>query len=244
MNDSDMIQVDQVTKEFGAVRAVCDLTLRIPRGQLYCFLGPNGAGKTTTIKMMTGLLRPTRGSVRIGGVDLREDPVSAKKITGYIPDFPFLYERLTAVEFFQFTGDLYGIPRGRVDEELEDAFLLFGLNDYRKSLIKDLSHGYRQRLVYASTFLHNPQVLFVDEPFVGLDPYTIRLIKDLLRRRAREGMTIFLTTHILALIEDLADRIGIIVNGRLAAEGTLGDLVTQTQLEAGSLEDVFFSLAK
>ena len=244
MNEQDMIQVDKVTKEFGTVRAVCDLTLRIPRGQLYCFLGPNGAGKTTTIKMMTGLLRPTRGAVRIGGVDLREDPVAAKKMTGFIPDFPFLYERLTTVEFFQFTGDLYGLSRGRVDDELEQAFLLFGLDDYRKSLIKDLSHGYRQRLAYASTFLHNPDVLFVDEPFVGLDPYTIRLIKDLLRRRAREGMTIFMTTHILALIEDLADRIGIIVNGRLAAEGTLGELVTQTRIEEGSLEDVFFSLAK
>ena len=244
MSEPIMIEVDRVTKEFGALRAVCDLSLRIPRGQLYCFLGPNGAGKTTTIKMMTGLLRPTRGSVRVGGIDLREDPVAAKKIIGYIPDFPFLYERLTAVEFFQFTGDLYGIPRDRVDEELEKSFQLFGLNDYRKSLIKDLSHGYRQRVAYAATFLHNPQVLFVDEPFVGLDPYTIRLIKDLLRGRTREGMTIFMTTHILALIEDLADRIGIIVNGRLAAEGTRDELVAQTRVKAGSLEDVFFSLAK
>ncbi|MFH0954339.1 MAG: ABC transporter ATP-binding protein [Verrucomicrobiota bacterium] len=239
-----MIELEHVSKNFGDVQAVRDLSLRVPRGQLFCFLGPNGAGKTTTIKMLTGLLRPAAGAVRIGGIDLRDDPVSARKITGYIPDFPFMYDGLTATEFFEFIGDLYGVPRRRVEEELEDSFERFGLLEYRHTLIKDLSHGFRQRLIYTVTLLHRPEVLFVDEPFVGLDPFSIRLIKDLLRAKAREGMTIFLTTHILALIEDMADRIGIIVNGGLVALGTLRELAERHEIKGGRLEDVFFSLAK
>ncbi|MBP7830673.1 MAG: ABC transporter ATP-binding protein [Kiritimatiellae bacterium] len=238
-----MIHMSRVSKSFGAVRAVRDLTLDIPRGQLFCFLGPNGAGKTTTIKMLCGLLRPDEGEIRIGGRDLRTDAVAVRRITGYIPDFPFLYERLTAAEFFEFSGDLYGLPAREVREKRAPAFVQFGLADYAHTLIKDLSHGYRQRLIYAVTLLHAPEVLFVDEPFIGLDPFTIRLIKNLLRDQARAGMTVFLTTHILALIEDLADRIGIIAGGRLVTAGTREELAGASAVRGGSLEDIFFSLA-
>jgi len=238
-----MIELEHLSKDYGSVHAVRDLNLNVGRGELFCFLGPNGAGKTTTIKMMCGLLHPSAGSVRIGGIDIREDPIAVRRVTGYIPDFPFLYDRLTAAEFFEFTGDLYGVPRAEVAREMDVSFERFGLVEHRHVLIKDLSHGLRQRVIYAVTLLHKPRVLFVDEPFIGLDPFSIRMIKDLLKTKAREGMTIFLTTHILALIEDMADRIGIIVNGKLVALGTVEQLAAQCSIQGGRLEDVFFSLA-
>lgn len=238
-----MIELEHLSKDYGSVHAVRDLNLNIARGELFCFLGPNGAGKTTTIKMMCGLLHPSAGRVRIGGVDIREDPIAVRRMTGYIPDFPFLYDRLTAAEFFEFTGDLYGVPREEVAREMDASFERFGLVEHRHVLIKDLSHGLRQRVIYAVTLLHKPRVLFVDEPFIGLDPFSIRMIKELLKTKAREGMTIFLTTHILALIEDMADRIGIIVNGDLVALGTVEQLAAQCSIQGGRLEDVFFSLA-
>jgi ABC-2 type transport system ATP-binding protein len=238
-----MINLEHVSKSFGPIEAVKDLSLSITKGELFCFLGPNGAGKTTTIKMLCGLLRPTSGQIRIGGLDLRRDLAATRPLIGYIPDSPFLYERLTPLEFFEFIGDLYNIPRARVLAERDAAFHLFGLNNHAHSLIKDLSHGFRQRVIYAVTFLHTPQVLFVDEPFVGLDPFSIRLIRNLLRQKAREGMTIFFTTHILALAEHLADRIGIIAGGRLVALGTLDELKTRSAVK-GQLEDIFLSLTK
>jgi len=235
-----MIEINHLTKDFGRVVAVNDLSLHVPAGEIFCFLGPNGAGKTTTIKMLTGLLRPTSGDARIGGIDIQRNPVEAKKLIGYIPDMPYLYERLTPEDFFIFTGDLYGIPRRRILEERETSFDLFGVNEYRQMLIKDLSHGMRQRLIYAATLLHEPRVLFVDEPLIGLDPYTIRLIKDLLREKARGGMTVFLTTHILALAEDIGDRIGVILEGRLHALGSLSELLQQAGGQ--NLEEVFLKL--
>jgi ABC-2 type transport system ATP-binding protein len=238
-----MIQLNHVSKSFGRVRAVNDLSLEIPRGQLFCFLGPNGAGKTTTIKLLCGLLKPDAGTIRIGGRDLEKEPLPVRRITGYIPDFPFLYDRLTAAEFLEFSGDLYGLPRGEVREKRGALFDQFGLGEYAYTLIKDLSHGYRQRLIYAVTLLHRPEVLFVDEPFVGLDPFTIRLIKNLLCEQARAGMTVFLTTHILALIEDMADHIGILVGGRLVHSGTLAELAETSAMRDARLEDIFFRLA-
>jgi ABC-2 type transport system ATP-binding protein len=238
-----MIRIQNVTKQFGALCAVDDLSLDVPRGELFCFLGPNGAGKTTTIKMLTGLMKPTRGTIEIGGVDIQADPVSVKRQVGYIPDVPYLYDRLTPVEFMEFTGDLYDVPRETVRRETDRSFEAFGMEEYRNVLIKDLSHGYRQRLIYAATFLHDPKVLFIDEPLVGLDPHTIRAIKDLLVASARRGMTIFFTTHILAVAEDIADRIGIILRGRLAALGTLDELSRRTGIH-GRLEDIFLSLTE
>jgi ABC-2 type transport system ATP-binding protein len=190
--------------------------------------------------MLSGLLRPTQGRIRINGLDVQRDGEQVRRISGYIPDTPFLYERLTVEEYFRFVGELYRIPEARIREHRERWFALFDLGDQADTLIKDLSHGMRQRLVYASTFLHEPEVLFVDEPFIGLDPHTIRLIRELLREKTRAGMTVFLTTHILALAEDMADRVGIIRNGELAAVGTLAELRVRQGLDR--LEDIFLNL--
>jgi len=236
-----MIKIANLCKSYGDFEALKDLSLEIPAGELFCFLGPNGAGKTTTIKILTGLLRPTSGTATIDSLDIQRDPIRVKQRIGYIPDMPYLYDRLTTTEFFRFTGELYAVPKARVLSELDAAFTQFGLDEHRSALVKDLSHGLRQRLIYATTFLHSPTVMFIDEPFVGLDPYTIRLIKDLLRAHTRNGGTILLTTHILAIAEDIADRIGIIHEGRLVALGTLGELRTKSGGQT-SLEDIFLSL--
>jgi ABC-2 type transport system ATP-binding protein len=236
-----MIHIDRLDKSFGPVHAVRNLSLNVPAGELFCFLGPNGAGKTTTIKLITGLLRPDRGTVRIGGHDIATNPVEAKKIMGYIPDMPFLYEKLTPVELLKFIADLYNMDLPDLPRRINDLLRQFGLGEARSALIGDLSHGMRQRLLYMAAFLHNPRVVFVDEPLIGLDPHSIRMIKDLLRAKVRDGMTIFLTTHILALAEEIADRIGIISNGSLIALGKLHELRNQANLQ-GPLEDVFLKL--
>lgn len=235
-----MIVIEHLTKRYGAMTAVDDLSLSVPAGELFCFLGPNGAGKTTTIKVLTGLLHPTAGRALIAGHDVRREPIAAKALIGYIPDMPYVYDRLTAAEFFEFTGDLYGLAPETIRARRGDLFDLFGLADQAGALVRELSHGYRQRLLYAAAFLHEPRVLFIDEPLIGLDPYTIRLIKDLLIRKARAGMTIFLTTHILALAEDVADRIGIIHGGRLVTLGTLPELLARHAAE--DLEQLFLTL--
>lgn len=246
-----MISISNLSKSYGDFEALRNLTLEIPDGELFCFLGPNGAGKTTTIKILTGLLRPTAGTASIDGLDIRHDPIRVKQRIGYIPDMPYLYERLTITEFFQFTGELYGVSKDETHAEMDAAFDRFGLDEHRSALVKDLSHGLRQRLIYATTFLHKPAAMFIDEPFVGLDPYTIRLIKDLLRAHTRNGGSILLTTHILAIAEDIADRIGIIHQGRLVALGTLEELQAEFKdrhPEVGggrvTLEDVFLSLTR
>ncbi len=236
-----MIELNNLSRRFGDHWAVRDLTLNVPAGELFCFLGPNGAGKTTTIKMMTGLLKPTAGAIRLKGLELQEQPLQVKQMIGYIPDTPYLYDRLTASEFFDFTGELYAMDPQLIRQAKPELFVLFGLKEHAGHLVRDLSHGLRQRLLYAVSFLHQPAALFIDEPLIGLDPYTIRLIKDLLKQKANEGMTIFLTTHILALAEDIADRIGIIHNGRLTALGSVDELRAQSGVR-GSLEDVFLHL--
>ena len=237
-----MISIRDLHKRFGPVHAVRGVNLEVPAGEVFCFLGPNGAGKTTTIKILTGLMRPTSGSAVVGGFDMQKDPLSAKKLMGYIPDMPYLYDRLTAAEFFAFIGDLYGVPRPVVQNRRGELFDLLGVVEYADALVRDLSHGMRQRLIYAATFLHEPKVLFVDEPLIGLDPYTIRLIKDLLVQYARAGMTIFLTTHILALAEDVGHRIGIIESGSLVAVGSLSELLEMSGTE--NLEDAFLKLTR
>ena len=238
-----MIETEHLTKKFGAMTAVDDLSLSIPAGELFCFLGPNGAGKTTTIKMLCGLLKPSGGVIRIRGIDMPSDPASVRKLIAYIPDTPFLYERLTPSEFFQFIGELYRLPAPRIRSARDEYFTLFSLEEYADTLIRDLSHGYRQRLIYAATFLHSPEVLFIDEPFIGLDPHSIRLIHDLLRRTARGGATVFLTTHILAFAEQIADRIGIISGGRLVGLGTMTELRGQSSAQ-GALEDIFLRITE
>lgn len=236
-----MIQLQNLYKCYGNVEAVDNLCLEVPEGELFCFLGPNGAGKTTSIKMMTGLVRPDAGQITLAGIDALKDPVAARKALGYIPDMPFLYERLTAMEFLYFTGDLYHMPREEVREKAPRQLEIFGLMDRAHTLTKDLSHGMRQRVIYAATLMHEPKVLLVDEPFIGLDPHSIRLIKDLLREHTRRGMTVLMTTHILAIAEEIGDRIGIIDQGRLAACGTLAELHAASE-RTERLEDLFLRL--
>jgi ABC-2 type transport system ATP-binding protein len=237
-----MIKLDKLSKTYGTLRALDNLSLTIPAGELFCFLGPNGAGKTTTIKILTGLIRATGGLAYVDGIDIQQDPIAVKRKIGYIPDTPYLYERLTVTEFFQFYGQLFDVPEPKIVEERERNFTRFGLLEHRSALVKELSHGLRQRLIYATTFLHNPKVMLIDEPFVGLDPYTIRLIKDLLRAHTRAGGTILLTTHILAIAEDIADRVGIIHRGQLVALGSLDEL--RQAHNGASLEDLFLSLTR
>lgn len=238
-----MISIRNLNKRFGNVQAVRDLSLEIPAGELFCFLGPNGAGKTTTIKMMTMLLRPDSGNIRIGGYDVQQQPVAAKRIMGYIPDMPFLYEKLTPVEFLVFVAGLYNVDHPDLPGHIEAQLQQFGLQEARNALIGELSHGMRQRLLYVATFIHNPRVIFIDEPLIGLDPHSIRMIKNVLRAKVKDGTTILLTTHILALAEDLADRIGIISGGRLIALGKLDDLRAQAG-DKGNLEDIFLKLTE
>jgi len=236
-----MIEIEGLNKWFGPVHAVRDLTLSVPAGEVFAFLGPNGAGKTTTLKMLTGLLHPTSGRIRIAGYDMAKNPIEARQQIAYIPDTPFLYDRLTATEFFHFVGTLYGLSRKEIEREREATFAFFGLHGHASALVKDLSHGLRQRLAYAAALLHHPRVLFIDEPLIGLDPHSIRAIKGLLREKAAGGMTIFLTTHILPLAEETADRIGIIHNGRLIALGPLEELRQRSGTQ-GDLEEVFLRL--
>ncbi len=238
-----MIQLDKVTKRYGTQTAVHELSLDVPAGELFAFLGPNGAGKTTTIKMMCGLLFPTSGRVLLGGFDMQREGDRARPLLSYVPDQPFLYEKLTGREFLQFIADMYGLPpehgRARIAEVIE----LFSLHEFIDELTERYSHGMRQRTVFASALVHEPRVLIVDEPTVGLDPHSVRQLKDLLRRQADSGTTVFLSSHSLDVVEELADRIAIVNHGRLISCGTLAGLRQQAAVD-GSLEHVFLTLTR
>lgn len=238
-----MIETENLTKRFGAKTAVNSLSLSIGAGEFFCFLGPNGAGKTTTIKMLTGLLKPTGGSARLGGLDIQADPVKTKSILGYIPDTPFLYDKLTGREFMRFVAGLYQLPKSTLNGTSEELLELFEVRHVGDQLIENYSHGMRQKLSFASCFLHDPKIVIVDEPWVGLDPKNIRFVKEYLKQKTREGLTVFMSTHTLSLIEDVADRIGIIHNGKLLHTGTIDDILKLSQ-NPGSLEDVFLELTK
>jgi ABC-2 type transport system ATP-binding protein len=236
-----VIRLKALAKHFGALRAVDGLDLEIPQGEFFAFLGPNAAGKTTTIKMVAGLLKPTSGEVIVGGYDIQREPEKAKAQLAFVPDFPFTYDKLTALEFMHFVGDVFRMERGVVSEKIDELFGIFHLTDYFNELTENLSHGTRQRLVIASALLHDPRILVIDEPMVGLDPRHARVVKQILRERAEQGMTILLSTHQLSVAEEVADRIGIINRGRLIALGTVDELRAYAQ-EDGGLEKVFLSL--
>jgi ABC-2 type transport system ATP-binding protein len=238
-----MIELMHVTKRYGTKLAVDDLDLTIERGELFAFLGPNGAGKTTTIKMMCGLLFPTSGKIRIGGMDLQTQGPEARRLISYVPDQPFLYEKLTGREVLQFIADMYGMPREHARRRMDEMIELFSLGKFIDDLTQNYSHGMRQRTVFAAALLHEPQVLIVDEPTVGLDPRSVRLLKDLLREQANKGMTVFLSTHSLDIAEELADRIGVVAQGRLIGCGPLNVLSRQAAID-GSLEEVFLKLTE
>lgn len=237
-----MIEAVGLTKRYGSsgVAAVDDLHLSLPQGELFGFLGENGAGKTTTIKMLTGLIPPTTGVARIGGHDVRREPLAAKRLIGYIPDNPYLYDRLTGREFLRFLADLYGVPAGRArDARMEDLLALFDLDAKADAPIGGYSRGMRQKIALAGALLHDPRALFLDEPTVGLDPKSTRLLRDVLRALAGRGVTVFLSTHVLEVASGLCDRIGILHRGRLVALGTPAALTGGGER---TLEEAFLSL--
>jgi ABC-2 type transport system ATP-binding protein len=238
-----MIKLDGVTKAFGTLKAVDNLTLSIPPGELFCFLGPNGAGKTTTIKMLVGLLSPDSGTIEINGFDMAQNPTQAKQHIGYVPDSPFLYDKLTGVEFLTIVGGLYGMQRQEIDEQIALYRHHLDIGDWLNDVIEGYSQGMKQRVVFAAALFHEPKILVIDEPMVGLDPKTARIVKDLLRERASQGTTIFLSTHNLNVAEELAHRISIIHQGRLLHTGTL-DEFRQITHQDGNLEEVFLRIVE
>jgi len=236
-----MIQLKSVTKRFGDKAAVDNLSLEVERGEIFAFLGPNGAGKTTTIKMLTGLLKPSAGEVRVAGFDMAHNPLEAKKLIGYIPDQPYLYDKLTGREFMKFVAELYAIEAPEADRGIDRLAEKFGMSDYLDALTEEYSHGMKQRVVIATALLHDPRIIVVDEPMVGLDPASARLVKDVFRERSRTGVTVFMSTHTLPVAEEIASRIGIILKGRLRALGTKSE-IAQLAATQGSLEDIFLEL--
>lgn len=246
-----MIRIEKLTKYYGKHRAVNELSLDIPQGQFFGFLGQNGAGKTTTIKIIAGLLRPSEGNITVGdgkggSYSILKEPEKAKSVTGYIPDSPYLYEKLTGYEYVHFVGGLYGVPTGEVDRHVEEYFGMFDLLDAAHNLIESYSHGMRQKVVMTGALVHNPLVLIVDEPMVGLDPRSSRIVKDLLKQKSQTGTTIFLSTHTLDIAEELCDQIGIIHQGQLIAKGSIDDLRNQTEKDSSDLrlESVFLKLTE
>ena len=237
------IEISHLTKRFGEKIAVNDLTLHVRPGELYAFLGPNGAGKTTTIKVIAGLLRPTSGSVRVAGHDLHSDNVDARRLISYVPDQPFLYEKLSGREFLRFVGDMYGMDRAERDAKISRLGERFGTAEYLDDLAESYSHGMRQRVVITAAILHDPKVLVVDEPMVGLDPRSARLVKDALREMVANGVAVFMSTHTLSIADEVASRIGIIHRGSLVAEGTVDELRSAEDTGA-RLEDIFLTITR
>jgi ABC-2 type transport system ATP-binding protein len=237
-----MIRLENLTKKYGEFTAVSDLNLTVPKGEIFGFIGPNGAGKTTTIKMMGGIMEPTSGSIDICGVRIKDEPEKAKRRIGFIPDRPYLYEKLTGKEFLRFIGNLYGVDGKAFDQKAGEKLKMFSLYSWADELIESYSHGMKQRLIMAAALLHDPDVLIVDEPMVGLDPVAVRMVKDLFKQLAGRGMTIFMSTHTLKVAEDVCDRIGIINKGILIASGTPQELKGKTDLADADLEDVFIKL--
>jgi len=236
-----LIEIEGLSKRFGNTLAVDNLNLNIPAGEFFAFLGPNGAGKTTTLKVIAGLLHPTAGMVRVAGYDMTRKALSAKKLISYVPDVPYVYDKLTGREFLYFIGELYGLDRVFYEQEAERLLGLFEMQDYGDLLMEGYSHGMRQKVVISSALLHEPRVIVIDEPMVGLDPRSVRLVKDILKERTRKGTTVFMATHTLSLAEEIADRIGIINKGRLISLGTVEE-IKKTTTETGRLEDVFLRL--
>jgi ABC-2 type transport system ATP-binding protein len=237
-----MIQLQNVTRKYGAKVAVADLSLEIPAGQLFACLGSNGAGKTTTIKMMVGLLQPTSGSVTLCGIDAVADRREANRRLGFVPDQPYLYEKLSGREFLKFVADLFGLSPAAAATGIEKQIASLELAPFIDHLTESYSHGMKQRLAFAAAFLHEPQVLILDEPMVGLDPRSMRIVKNLLKAEARRGTTVFMSTHTLSIAEEIADRIGVIDHGRLLFLGTVNELRVHLSLGDESLEQLYLTL--
>ena len=236
-----MIELERIVKKFGDLLAVDELSLSVGRGEFFAVLGPNAAGKTTTIKILTGLIQPTSGHARVAGFDVQTHPVEVRRRMAYVPDFPFLYDKLTPWEFIRFTGQMFRMTDSEIETRGMALVTRFNLEPYLRKTIEGLSHGTRQRVAIVSALLHDPEVFVIDEPMVGLDPHHARVVKDVLKERSRNGMTVFLSTHQLSVAEEMADRIGIIHRGKLVAVGTREELRQQTGV-TGPLEETFLTL--
>lgn len=237
-----MIRLEGLTKVYGTFVAVDHIDLEVPRGQLFGFLGPNGAGKTTTLRMIAGILRPTAGRVWIGGDDVVTNPMAAKARLGFIPDRPFVYEKLTGGEFLRFVAGLYGQDGASVEKRIDELLDLFELAVWKDELVESYSHGMRQKLIISSALIHRPEVIVVDEPMVGLDPKAARLLKDIFRHFVERGGTVLMSTHTLEITEAMCDLIAIIQHGKIVARGTMEELRQQTESGDVSLEDLFLRL--
>jgi len=237
-----MIAVEALVKTYGSFTAVDGVSLSVEPGEIHGFLGPNGAGKTTTIRIIAGLLKPTSGRITINGHDLAQAPEAAKASLGFIPDRPFLYEKLTAREFLRFHGGLYGMAGAELEERASEMLELFELGRWQGELVESFSHGMKQRLVMSSAFFHRPRAVAVDEPMVGLDPRGARLIKDIFRLMSRKGVAILMSTHTLEVAQEMCDRISIILRGQIIARGTVDELLALAGGEDEQLTPVFLKL--
>ena len=236
-----MIELEQLVKKFGNLTAVDHVSLKIPRGEFFAILGPNAAGKTTMIKLLAGLMKPTSGCARVCGFDIQKQPLEARKRLAYVPDYPFLYDKLTAREFFRFIGQLFHLDAARIEKNAQQLIARFHLPEFADRALEGLSHGTRQRVAIASALLHDPEVFVIDEPMVGLDPQHARIVKDVLKERSLAGMTVLVSTHQLSIAEEMADRIGIINGGKLIAVGTRDELRIRSG-SSGQLEETYLSL--
>ncbi len=242
-----MLKAINLTKKYDKITALYDLNLDIPDGEIFGFLGPNGAGKTTAVKMFTGLLKPTAGAAIVGGYDIQKEPEKTKRILGLVPDNPFIYKKLTGYEFLNFVGDLYDVPGDVRKKKIDEYFEMFELTEHANDLIENYSHGMQQKIVFSSVLLHDPKVIFLDEPMVGLDPKGARLVKEILFELSKRKVTVFMCTHTLEIAEKVCHRIGIVDKGRLIALGTKDQLHRMAE-DKGSegvkdnLEDIFLKL--
>src|SRR5918997_2473676 len=239
-----MIRIINLCKQYGRLAAVDNLNIEVAPGQIFGFLGPNGAGKTTTIRVMMGILRASSGRVILGGHDVEQEPQQAKAIAGFIPDRPFIYEKLSGKEFLTFIAKLHGMESARRERRIDELLEYFELSNWQDELVEGFSHGMKQRLVLCAALVHEPRILIVDEPMVGLDPKGARTIKDLFRSLAKAGTTVFLSTHSISVAEEICHRIAIIQKGRLIASGTMADLYRLTQGHDSNLEDAFLELTQ
>lgn len=237
-----MIELINVTKKFGDFTAVDNLNLKVSKGEFFGFLGPNGAGKTTTIKMITGLYAPTKGQIFVNGIDIQKNPLDAKLHIGYIPDEPFLYDKLTGLEYLYFSGGLYKLEKTFLKNQIEELIETLDLSDWIYKLTEEYSRGMKQRIAIASALLHNPSVIVIDEPIVGLDPQSAVIVKKILREKANQGAAIFMSTHLLTIVEELCDRIAIIKNGKIIFENTTTEFQNMKARYDGNFELLFIEL--
>jgi ABC-2 type transport system ATP-binding protein len=240
--NNPIISIEGVTKRYGSLTAISNLTLQVGKGEFFGYLGPNGSGKTTTIKSIIGLVRPDEGRILVDGINVSHDPIAVRSIIGFVPDTPFIYNKLTGREFLRFVGGLYGMKSGDMENRIKWLVDIFEMTGWIDRRTEEYSHGMKQKVVMSAAFLHRPKLLIVDEPMVGLDPQSARLVKDMLTLICEHGTTVFMSSHDLSVVQELCHRMAILYRGNLVNEGTLDDLRKQAEMEGGSLENLFLKL--